>query len=253
VSGDRDVFDGMVTDTRMARAEPQVPGPMSAVEVDGRGPMSQSETEAWVAQRVEEAKQVALRVSAMHDKIRLLPTDREDARKYHARLKMCEVFGIPVDADMEPTKFRAAVLYGWGLNPPEVAAAMGCLPSEVYTMMDDTFRMVSGHWRAQRMEEYFAIILRAYDYLLETVDDPEILLKMLKELRSMAGTREEGRRWEAEFELREREVRAKEREAASPYRAGLGVLPVGAVEAIDVEVIDAWDEDEDEEDHDADD
>lgn len=237
-----DFLDGMVR--KETHLSPTGEGPPSIPGIDTRGPMSRADTEEWVAKRIEEAKRVAEQASLIRDKISQLPPTRDAARERKLRAKMCEVFGIPVRADMDPTAFRAAVVYGWGMTVQETAMALGCKPSEIYAMMDDNFRAVANHWRAQRMEEYFAIILRTVDSLLETVDSPDLLIKLLKEVKSLAMTREEQRRWEKELELREREVAAKERDStAYAYQVGLGPLPAGATEAIDIEIVDAeWED-----------
>ena len=238
-------FAGMVQEEGMVRADmPSVPS------VDGKGPMNQAEVEEWVQRRLDEAKSIAVQADVIRERLRQLPDNREQARVHMTRVKLAEVFGIPVKADMSPTKFRAAVAYGWGLRPQEVAMALGCLPADIYVMIDDDFRAVAQHWREQRMDEYFHTMMRAIDWLWDSTQDPDTVIKLLKEVRQLAGTGEDRRRWEKEFELREREVMAKERDSSTYERqAGLTPLPVGAVEAIDIEVLEAEYEEEDEDAH----
>jgi len=206
--------------------------------------LSEADVDEWVADRVDQAKAIADKLAVVRDYIERLPLDREDARRRLARQRLCEIFGLPNDTQLSLTEFHAAVMLGRGLTFDEVAVALGTTTAEIYGMMTTDFRKVVRHWREQTLEEYFTVIIRRYHELLETVDDSNVMVKILRELRELAGYGENRRRWEAEFDLREREVAAKERDSDSFARqVGRWQLPPGAVDAIDVEVIDVEFED----------
>lgn len=206
------------------------------IEVDPRGLASTRDTEMWVGERVELARALARQMGAVQDKLAALPKDKEAARRQVIRGKMVEIYGMPNPTRMDPTRFQAAVMVGIGVSVPESAMALGINPVDIYQGWDDDFKAVIRHWRGITLEEYFSIIIRSYDELLVTVTDPEILIKILKELYNMASDTEEGRHWKKEFELREREVLAREQDADSfAHQVGLGELPEGALEVIDAD------------------
>jgi len=203
-------------------------------------------SEVWLHDKLAEAEQVVSYLSSMQDNLQALPEDADGARKELALARLGDVYGIVRPDGFSHEKFKAAYLVGRGLTQDEVASVMGVGLPELHTMMDDQFRSVVRHWRSVTLDDYFSVILRYVDGLVDSVLDPSTAIKLLRELRGLVTIPEERERWEAEMTMRERELQAREREVgayehqvgfASLISAQVVVEDVGEITDVDYEPV----------------
>lgn len=206
-----------------------------------------------VGEKIQQARDVSVLIEQARTYINTLPKSKSDARREQALSRFAESFCIEVPSCMTQEQYQAAMLIGSGLSHVEAADAVGITRAELYGAMDREFTRVMRFWRERTFEEYFSGMIRMIDHLLETVTDPEQLIKMLKPMMEMAGKVEDRERWETEIMLREREIRAKEQDAdtyASAVQLSSVVRPqtlgkLDAVIDIPFEAEDGEDEEED--------
>jgi len=208
--------------------------------IDDRTPPSVADAD-WVKEKLKQSAEMVERMESLRAQLDELPFDQDDARRRLAEERFGEIFGLAPPKNLDPTAFQAAYLIGRGLTYAEAATFLGIRPADLEAMSTKDFRDVVMHWRERSYEEYRSLMIRLVDHLLRTSKEPGLQVKLLREMRALTEEPELRARWEAEMEIRLREVAAKEREAdAAVHSAGLlNAAPVGAVEAFDVEVIDA--------------
>lgn len=204
-----------------------------------------------VQQKVTEAEGVVELIKQSRDYITALPKSKTDARREVAMARFADSFGMSIPSDMTLEKYQAAMLIGRGLSHVEAADAVGMSIAELYGAMDREFRHVMRFWYLRTFEEYFSGMIRMVDHLMETVNDPEQMIKLLKHMGELAGKAEDRERWETEINLREREIRAREQDADTYKEAvqlSTMVKPqtLGQLDAIiDVPALVEYEEDED--------
>ena len=193
----------------------------------------------WLNEKLAEADAVVTTLAHIHDSVQNLPEDADEARTELALAKIGDIYGLQKPDGFSHEKFKAAYLIGRGLTQAEVATATGVALPVIYSMMDKQFEAVVRHWRQVTLDDYFSVIIRYVDTLIETIRDPGNAIKLLRELRGLIEIPEDRKRWEHEMDIREREAEAREREVdVFENQVGFAAMIPESIVVAEVEILD---------------
>lgn len=170
----------------------------------------------WKDGEIEKAKLNARQLVEMVDRLEDLPEDEAGCRDLVRQDAITSARSLAQQvehSDLSKTQIAAAIMLGRGILYESVADALDVNEMEIHQWRSDlpAFRQFTKYWKTITEEEQFSRAIREMEEVASETSDPKVLLGLVKLRLQMSDKPEERQQWQAEYDLRRREVEAKEK------------------------------------------